>query len=89
MTRFTHSLLLLTLTALCSSPSFANKEEDATWISACISDNKREGQAVETVMIYCKCMNDQMSETETRSITEWEKSHPKEEALCSKQAGWK
>ncbi len=89
MSRLIMGLLLAAFTVLASTQSFANKQEDAEWISTCISDNKKEGQAVEAVMIYCKCMNDHMSETETQSITQWEKTHPQEEAACSKQAGWK
>lgn len=34
-------------------------------------------------------MNEKMSDNETKSITEWEKTHPKEEAECSAKAGWK
>jgi len=33
-------------------------------------------------------MNEKMSDNETRSITEWEKSHPVERRACDKQAGW-
>jgi hypothetical protein len=34
-------------------------------------------------------MNEKMDENETRSITQWEKSHPAERKACDKQAGWR
>jgi hypothetical protein len=41
------------------------------------------------VLKYCTCMNNKMSDDETQSITQWEKSHPTERAACDKKAGWK
>ena len=79
---------LLAVSVLASAQIFAG-EDDTVWISKCMNDNKREGQATETVMLYCHCMNEKMSDNETKSITEWEKTHPKEEAECSAKAGWK
>ncbi|MBF0259533.1 MAG: hypothetical protein HQK62_11950 [Desulfamplus sp.] len=83
-------VILLTVSIIAGSQItvFAN-EYDTAWIAKCMQDNKREGQSTETVMKYCECMNDKMSEDETQSITEWEKSHPKEMAECDKEAGWK
>jgi hypothetical protein len=34
-------------------------------------------------------MNEKMSNNETKSITEWEKTHPVERAACDKESGWK
>jgi hypothetical protein len=34
-------------------------------------------------------MNDKMDETETRSITAWEKANPGARKACEKEAGWK
>jgi hypothetical protein len=34
-------------------------------------------------------MNNKMDEKETRSITQWEKSHESERLACDKEAGWK
>jgi hypothetical protein len=53
-----------------------------------MKDNKHEGQVVETVMVYCHCMNENMSESEEQSITEWEQSHPNTAESCAKKAGW-
>ncbi|MBF0213725.1 MAG: hypothetical protein HQM00_09210 [Magnetococcales bacterium] len=63
--------------------------DDEAWVAKCIRDNKHEGQSQATVAIYCSCMNNQMSDNETLSITAWEKSHPAEMAQCEKEAGWK
>jgi hypothetical protein len=34
-------------------------------------------------------MNEKMSGNETRSITQWEKSHPRARKDCEAKAGWK
>lgn len=62
--------------------------DDAKWVAQCISDNQSEGQSVETLTKYCTCMNEKMSASETMSITEWEKTHTKENEECSKSANW-
>lgn len=63
--------------------------DDAKWVAQCVKDNKDEGQTVEVITSYCTCMNNKMSSNETRSITQWEKSHKREMEACSTQAGWK
>ncbi len=63
-------------------------EDDAKWVSKCISDNQSEGQSVETLTKYCTCMNNKMSSSETQSVTEWEKTHTQENEDCSKAANW-
>ena len=63
--------------------------DDAKWVGQCVKDNKDEGQTVEVITSYCTCMNNKMSSDETRSITQWEKSHKREMEACSAQAGWK
>ena len=62
--------------------------DDVKWINQCIVDNKG-GAAPEVIRKYCTCMNDKMDSNETRSITQWEKTHPKERAACDKESGWK
>ncbi|MCE5333778.1 MAG: hypothetical protein LLG06_04230 [Desulfobacteraceae bacterium] len=71
-----------------AGPAFGDVYDDI-WISQCIQDNQNLGQTDRTIQIYCKCMNDKMSHHETRSISQWEKAHPEEEAFCSDLAGWK
>ena len=71
-----------------SMPARADAD-DAAWIKKCVEDNKREGATPEVVAAYCSCMNNKMSSEETKSVTEWEKIHPKEAAECDKESGWK
>lgn len=71
-----------------SGPTFADAD-DTQWIAQCMLDNKDEGKPTEVVQKYCECMNSKMESNETQSITQWEKTHPKEEKECSAKAGWK
>lgn len=82
---------LIAAAALVASPgAFADTtEDDVTWINKCIADNKKEGATEDVVRKYCVCMNNKMSDSETKSITEWEKTHPDEVKACDKEAGWK
>lgn len=62
--------------------------DDIKWINQCAKDNK--GNAPDNVVLkYCTCMNNKMSDSETRSITQWEKTHPAERNACDREAGWK
>src|SRR5262245_46349773 len=67
----------------------AQTVDDVNWINKCIADHKDEGQTRAVLVAYCTCMNTQMSASETRSISEWEKTHKKEADACGKKAGWK
>ena len=82
------------LLAACIGPSAALAQkmnaDDVKWINQCIDDNKGEpGATPAIVRAYCVCMNEKMDENETKSITQWEKTHPAERKACDKQAGWK
>lgn len=82
------SALVLFGVVLPSAAAFANAD-DIKWIGQCMTDNANEGAATAVVQKYCTCMNNQMSNNETRSITQWEKSHPRERHHCERVAGWK
>lgn len=73
--------------AFAAGPAHADSD-DIKWIGQCVSDNKDEGQSVAVITRYCTCMNNKMSSNETRSITQWEKSHPAAMEACANQAGW-
>lgn len=75
--------------ALFSSAAYAASADDKKWIAQCISDNKDEGAKASVVRAYCECMVDKMPESETRSVTQWEKSHETERKACDKEVGWK
>ena len=86
-------LLLIIVAASATSfclPAQAQRQsaDDTKWITACVSDNKDEGQSAPVVLKYCSCMNNKMSNNETRSITQWEKANPNAQEACSKDAGW-
>ncbi len=58
-------------------------------IAECIDDNSDAAVSTEILRKYCVCMNAKIPPGETRSITDWEKSHPVEMAVCDREAGWK
>ena len=62
--------------------------DDVKWINQCIADNKGDA-AQEVIRKYCTCMNNKMSDNETQSITQWEKTHVAEQKACDKEAGWR
>ncbi len=71
-----------------SASAFADAD-DAAWIKKCVYENRNEGAKDSVVAAYCACMTAKMSSDETLSVTAWEKTHPTEQAACSKEAGWK
>ena len=85
------SILRLALFAvvMTSCQSFAQTADDKAWIDRCIRDNRREGATQTVVRAYCTCMNNEMSDNETLSITAWEQKNPKTMQMCSDKAGWK
>jgi hypothetical protein len=65
-------------------------KDDVKWINQCIADNKGQpGGTPDIVRKYCMCMNEEMDDNETRSVTQFEKANPKIRAKCDKQSGWK
>jgi hypothetical protein len=87
-TSVTLALVAGLMLAGAAAPALANSD-DAKWIKQCVQDNRGEGQSASTIAVYCSCMDNKMPESETRSITQWEKSHPAAQEACSKQAHWK
>jgi hypothetical protein len=92
--RFAMKLAVLALavvgSVVASSAALAQavNADDVKWINQCITDNK--GGASDTIIRkYCICMNEKMDNNATKSITQWEKTHPKERAACDKESGWK
>ena len=78
------------LAAVCcaANAAFAATTDDVKWINQCTKDNK--GEAADSIILkYCTCMNNKMSDNETLSITQWEKTHATERKTCDAEAGWK
>jgi hypothetical protein len=82
------TVLLLAGLAFTTYAAFAATTDDVKWINQCVNDNKGDA-AEEVVLKYCTCMNNKMSDNETQSITQWEKTHVAERKACDKEAGWK
>lgn len=81
-------VLALAAFAFAAAPASAGPD-DEKWIKQCEHDNRNEGAKPEVVTKYCTCMNDKMDNSETRTITQWEKANPKARDECSRRAGWK
>ena len=82
----------IVLASFAASPASAQKmnADDLKWINQCINDSRGEPGATPAIArAYCMCMNEKMDDNETRSITQWEKTHPAERKACDAQAGWK
>jgi hypothetical protein len=84
------TVAILALAAACfaANTAFAVTTDDVKWINQCVNDNKGDAAAA-VVLKYCTCMNNKMSDNETQSITQWEKTHVAERKACDKEAGWK
>jgi hypothetical protein len=83
--------LVIVAASLQAGAALAQRQtaDDTKWITQCVNDNKDEGQAAPVILAYCTCMNNKMSNNETRSITQWEKSNPRSMEACSREAGWR
>ncbi|MBF0178246.1 MAG: hypothetical protein HQL63_15575 [Magnetococcales bacterium] len=81
-------MMVLVGSVLVSGVAYAGAD-DMKWVAKCVSDNSDAKVSVEIVTKYCSCMNAKMDESETQSISTWEKSHPTEMKACEKEAGWK
>ncbi len=87
--KYRAAVLIAAGSLLAVSAAFATTADDRKWIAQCVTDNKDEGQTPQVVLKYCTCMNNKMSDNETQTITQWEKTHKKEREACDKEAGWK
>ena len=71
-----------------ASTAFAQSADDKKWINQCLADNQGAKVAAAVVASYCGCMNNKMSDNETRSITQWEKANPNARKACEQESGW-
>ena len=86
--RLTYAVLIAAGCAVAAGSAGAASTDDVKWINQCVKDNKG-GAADEVVLKYCTCMNNKMSDNETQSITQWEKTHVAERKACDTEASWK
>ena len=64
--------------------------DDAKWVARCVSDNANAKVSVEVVTSYCTCMNNEMDNNETRTVSVWEQTPEGKVAMgkCDKASGW-
>ncbi|CAN1532929.1 hypothetical protein MCEMSEM23_01461 [Rhabdaerophilaceae bacterium] len=70
------------------SVSHAQSADDRKWVNQCLADNSDAKVSIAVVRAYCVCMNDKMDDSETRSISVWEKANPSARRACEQEAGW-
>ena len=82
------SFALLATLAI-AAPAVAGPD-DAKWVAKCVGDNSGAKVKVEIISSYCTCMNNEMDDNETLSITAWEKTSKGKIAMatCDKKSGW-
>jgi hypothetical protein len=79
------------LAGLAVTSAVAATSDDAKWVAKCVSDNAgAKNVSVEIITKYCTCMNNEMDDNETLSITAWERTSKGKVAMakCDKQSGW-
>jgi hypothetical protein len=79
------------LAAVLAGPALAATSDDAKWVAKCVGDNAgAKNVTVEIITSYCTCMNNEMDDNETLSITAWEKTGKGKVAMakCDKKSGW-
>ena len=79
------------LAGLACASATAATSDDAKWVAKCVSDNAgAKNVTVQIIAAYCTCMNNEMDDNETRSISTWEKTTAGKVAMakCDKASGW-
>jgi hypothetical protein len=71
------------------APAYA-ASDDAKWVAKCLTDNAGAKVSLQIISAYCTCMNNEMDDNETLSITAWEKTSKGKVAMaaCDKKSGW-
>jgi len=80
--------LALAAAMLTSGVALGQSADDRKWVTRCLSDNRDAKVSAAVVNAYCVCMNNKMSDSETRTITQWEKANPTARRSCEREAGW-
>jgi hypothetical protein len=89
MTRTIAAMLLFAASIVAiSSVQAQMSADDVKWINQCIADNKGLTKA-DVIRKYCMCMNEEMDDNDSRSITQFERANPKARARCDRASGWK
>ena len=65
--------------------------DDAKWVAKCVSDNAdAKNVSVDIISKWCTCMNNEMDNNETRSVSTWETTAEGKVAMakCDASSGW-
>ena len=90
MTRFGIVVAIgLLLPGCVAGASSSSSADDRRWINQCMADNRGARVSTSVVRSYCTCMNNRMSNNETRSISQWERANPRAREACERQSGWR
>ena len=71
--------------------AFGDLGDDTAWIKRCTNEIESENNTIEVVNDWCKCMNEEIAETEKPSILAWYKTPAGLAAYekCASATGWK
>lgn len=83
------AIVALSLSALCFVPLVASAAEmNKDRVEQCVKDNDGAKVQPDIIRRYCACMSEKIGNTDALSVTEWERTHPKEREECDNFSGW-
>ncbi len=74
--------------SLIATAASAQNTDDARWVDQCVRDSAGYNVSERVKVMYCSCMVARMSNSETRSVSQWEQANPKIRDDCARRAGW-
>jgi hypothetical protein len=81
-------LVALSLFACLITGSAMAQTDDVRWVNQCVRDSAGYNVSQQVKVMYCTCMVGKMSDSETRSVTQWERANPAARDDCARRAGW-
>jgi hypothetical protein len=80
--------ILVIVASLIASGAAAQGTDDARWVDQCVRDSASYNVSERVKVLYCSCMVSKMSDSESRSVTQWERANQSAARDCAKRAGW-
>ena len=81
-------LSLAILVSMAGDAAAQRKTDDARWVDQCVRDSAGYAASERVKVMYCSCMVAKMSDSETRSVSQWEQANPRIRDDCARRAGW-
>jgi hypothetical protein len=78
----------LSLAVCLAAGSAWAQTDDVRWVNQCVADSAGYNVSQQVKVMYCTCMVAKMSDSETRSVTQWERANPAARDDCARRAGW-